>query len=466
MSFMVNIVMFGSLLVTPLLFLLMPVRRAMVTAYCLLWMFLPVAAIKLPGLPNLTKPAAISLGVLIALVLFYLDLIIRRFRLQWFDIPVIFFGLIAPFVAAMVNGLGVKAGMYELIQSLFLWVVPYFAGRVILGDEMGVQEIATGIFLAALIYAPLAWFEMFFSPQLHRIFYGYHTHKFGQSKRGWGYRPVIFMQHGIMTTTWLVAGAVCGAWLLRNKRLRWNFPLKPHYAVFFLIGTAAVSNSMGALMLMIIAFTILFLMRRINPAWVMVPLLAVAPVYMVGRSTGVLDTEEMTALVRPLSEKRAKSFWYRMWSEEHYVAKAMERPILGWGGEGRQRPIDPETGQEIGASDGLWIIVFGKMGLVGLLSMMFTLLLIPIIAVTKQPKSVWRHPRFAGSAVLIILLCMYMIDCLLNAMVNPIYMLAAGALAGFVTQPLGRRFAAPRRVQRQPQPKRDQPADQPVGIAV
>ncbi len=464
----INIPLFGSLLLTPLLFLLMPVRRALVMSYCLLWMFLPVARIQLPGLPPLDKPSVIGLGVFIALLLLYADLIMKQFRPRWFDLPVVMFALVMPMFSAMINGLGFKAGLYEVIQMLFLWVVPYFAGRIILGDEMGVKELATGIFFAALIYAPLAWLEMVISPQLHRIVYGYHPHKFNQSIRGWSYRPVIFMGHGIMTTMWLVAGAVCGAWLLRHKQLRWNGPFTIKNAVYFVCFTAAASNSMGALVLMIVAFTVLHLTKRVSPAMVLVPLLLVSPVYIVARSSGVLAGEQLTALVEPISSSRAASLGYRLYSEDAYLAKAWQQPIWGWGGEGRHRPIDEVTGQEIGASDGLWIIVFGKTGLIGLVSLVMTLLCVPVIAVMIQSTRVWRHPRFAAASVLIVLMPIYMVDNLLNAMINPIYMLVAGGLAGFVTMPLGKRFAQKNQVaaaERRPrQPQRED--QRPVGIAI
>jgi len=78
---MIDITLFGSLILTPILFLLMPVRRALITSYCMLWMFLPVAMIKLPGIPDLTKPSVIGVGVLVAVLMFYGDMVVRRFSL-------------------------------------------------------------------------------------------------------------------------------------------------------------------------------------------------------------------------------------------------------------------------------------------------------------------------------------------------------------------------------------------------
>lgn len=40
-------------------------------------------------------------------------------------------------------------------------------------------------------------YEVRLSPQLHRIFYGYFPHSFAQQVRGGGFRPVVFLQHGL-----------------------------------------------------------------------------------------------------------------------------------------------------------------------------------------------------------------------------------------------------------------------------
>lgn len=432
----VDIAMFGSLLVTPLLFLVLPVRKALVTAYCMLWMFLPVAEIKLPGLPGLSKASAISVGVFIAVALFYADLVIKKYRPRWFDIPVVLFGVGIPFVSAMVNGLGMSGALYEAIQGLFLWVVPFFAGRILLGDEMGVEALATGIFMAALIYTPLAWFEMLMSPQLHRRLYGFHQHQFKQSIRGWSYRPRVFMQHGLMTSMWLVAGAMCGIWLYKFKRLKWNWPVPAKYAVGFLFFTAGVSNSMGAVLLMVFGLFMLFMTRKISPALVMTVLLLIPPVYIVSRATNAIPADELVELVRPVNSVRADSLAHRLYSEDLYVERAWEQPMLGWGGHGRHRPVYEETGKEV-TSDGLWMIVFGKQGLIGLVCMVLALLAVPLMITLKQGARVWRDPRFAPASVLTVLLCIYAIDNLLNAMVNPIYSLAAGALGTYATVPLG-----------------------------
>ena len=51
--------------------------------------------------------------------------------------------------------------------------------------------------LGGLIYVPLCLFEVRMSPQLHNMVYGFAQHSFGQTVRGGGWRPMVFMQHGL-----------------------------------------------------------------------------------------------------------------------------------------------------------------------------------------------------------------------------------------------------------------------------
>ena len=48
------------------------------------------------------------------------------------------------------------------------------------------------------------------------------------------------------------------------------------------------------------------------------------------------------------------------------------------------------------------------------------------------------HPQVLPAAVLAIGLVLYVVDCLINGMVNPIYTLIAGGLAGLVERPMVR----------------------------
>ena len=93
---------------------------------------------------------------------------------------------------------------------------------------------------------------------------------------------------------------------------------------------------------------------------------------------------------------------FRMDMENILMKKALEQPFFGWGGWGRNRVIDDED-NDITVTDGLWIMVLGTNGIVGLLALAGVLLL-PILAFAIRfppaawPTNPWPHPRLRISS--------------------------------------------------------------------
>jgi len=114
------------------------------------------------------------------------------------------------------------------------------------------------------------------------------------------------------------------------------------------------------------------------------------------------------------------------------VAKALERPVFGWGEWGRARVYRKSDGKDIVTTDGLWIIALGNTGIVGLAAVTSALLL-PVLAILRRyPARLWTHPAVAPCAVLAVLAALYMIDNLFNAMLNPIYLVTIGGIVSLV----------------------------------
>jgi hypothetical protein len=82
----------------------------------------------------------------------------------------------------------------------------------------------------------------------------------------------------------------------------------------------------------------------------------------------------------------------------------------------------------------LWIIAFGTYGIVGLISVTAVLLL-PAVAFCLSrygAADYWSYAKIAPVAVLAVVLTLYMLDCTLNGLVNPVYTLASGGLSGLL----------------------------------
>ncbi len=102
------------------------------------------------------------------------------------------------FASSISNGLGIYDGIAASLVRIVTYGVPYLIGRIYLNNLNGMRQLAIGIFLGGLIYVPFCLLEVAISPQIHRMVYGYHgIREFGQAIRYGGFRPNVFMQHGL-----------------------------------------------------------------------------------------------------------------------------------------------------------------------------------------------------------------------------------------------------------------------------
>ncbi len=115
----------------------------------------------------------------------------------------------------MVEGVGPLAGVSRVMTGMFRWGIPYAMGRAYFRDWGSLRELAIGVFIGGVAYLPFVWYEIRMSPQLHTMLYGFFQHTFGQHLRYGGFRPIVFMQHGLMVGLWMAAASLAGLWLWR-----------------------------------------------------------------------------------------------------------------------------------------------------------------------------------------------------------------------------------------------------------
>lgn len=444
MTALVPLALLGWIAAALVMFARLPPPRALIAVFVLGVLLLPEihqvatvpeapAPISFPGF-RLTKLNAIAYGALAASLLFD-----RRrwlsFRPHWFDLPVLVW-CVCPLFSSLANDLGLYDGIGEALDQTLAWGAPYFLGRLYLGRAAGLRELALGVVLGGLLYVPLCLYEMKMSPQLHAIVYGFHQHEFQQSVRLGGYRPMVFMQHGLEVGLWMTAAALTAFWLYRTgavSRLPSAPGLRPVgmlWAVLLLAAVAVLCRSTGALVLGAAGLLMLAISRWVRAPVALVLLSAVPPLYVGLRTSSLWGGEDAVGwLGANFDEGRAQSLDFRLENENQLVAKALESPVFGWGGWGRSRIHDAE-GKEATVADGLWIIALGERGFVGLVALGLTLLLPAARFAWLYPPRRWSDPAVAPAAAAAVLLALYAIDCLMNAMVNPVYLLAAGGLAG------------------------------------
>jgi hypothetical protein len=436
-NFLVKITLFGWIPFVLALFTVLTPRRAVIWAFLLAWLFLPMAGFGVPGLPDYTKMSATTAGVLIGALIFDTDRILG-FRLKWIDLPMVLW-CTSPFVSSYLNDLGMYDGVAEVVHGTIIWGLPYIIGRVYFADLEGLRELAIGMFIGGLIYVPLCLFEVRFSPQLHVWVYGYHQHSFYQNVRDGGFRPMVFMQHGLMVAMWMGMTALIGVWLWQTKALKqvWDIPM--YYLVPAMLATVYLCKSKYALLLLMTGVGLLYLSKWMRTSILVVLLALIPPTYTYLRASGAVTGEKMVEVAKQtFGEERSKSLFVRVDNENALVQKAMERPWFGWGGWGRARVTDDDGKDRI--TDSLWIITIGKAGWVGLIALM-SMLLLPMLLVCKDWKTeLWSHPAVAPVVVLGMITMLYMFDHLMNGMVNPIFMLVVGAIgsAHYILKPAPR----------------------------
>jgi O-antigen ligase len=204
------------------------------------------------------------------------------------------------------------------------------------------------------------------------------------------------------------------------------------WAVITLLLTAVLCRSTGALALGAVGYLTLALSQWMRAPIAPILLLAVPPLYVGLRTSSLWSGEEAVGwLGANFDEGRAQSLDFRLENENQLVDKALENPVFGWGGWGRSRIRDAE-GKEATVADGLWIIALGERGFVGLVALGLTLLLPAARFARAFPPRRWSEPAVAPAAAAAVVLMLFAIDCLMNAMVNPVYLLAAGGLAGLI----------------------------------
>jgi hypothetical protein len=248
-----------------------------------------------------------------------------------------------------------------------------------------------------------------------------------------GYRPKVFFSCGLELGLWMNAVTLVAWWFWRTgqfKRL-WGIPSSVIFALLLVI--TILCRSTGATLMLTSGFLALVISLRTRTKWALWGLLCVAPLFYAVRTTNLWSGESAVELTRLLvGQSRADSLDFRLENDDFLIAKALQQPIFGWGGWGRNRVFD-ELGQDVATTDGYWIIIFGILGFVGLISMTLTMLLPLALFLKRFPIEQWNQPGLASVAVIATVLDLFLIDCLMNAMPNVIYVIAAGGLFNVIT---------------------------------
>ncbi|HEY6870869.1 MAG TPA: hypothetical protein VI199_14035 [Novosphingobium sp.] len=399
-------------------------------------LILPSATVvRISGLPDLDKVAMISIGTGLGAWLMARPVPLGN-RSKIFAVLCAVF-LTSPFVTASLNGDPiVGSGFYlkgmvpydavsQMAVKLFV-VLPFWAGRRLLGDEEGHRALVIGLLVAMLIYSLPILLEIRISPQLHTWVYGFFQHSFIQQMRAGGFRAVVFLPHGLVVALFLGLAFLAAA---VAKRQGARILGAPSTLVLLYLGMVLILQKSWAATAVAFLLGIVILALRPRKQVSLAALIALVVItYPMLRNSHLIPVEAVTSYSGSLSADRSQSFAFRIQNEEILLKKSQERPWFGWGSWGRNRVYDLETGRDISVTDGTWIIVIGSWGWVGYLAQ-FGLLSLPIFMLRRAGRRIGgRIPPF--SAGLALMLAMNLFDLIPNSSLTPVTWLMAGALSG------------------------------------
>jgi hypothetical protein len=429
----VYIALFGWIPAAVVMFALLPVRRAAATAVIGAWLLLPPYAISVSSLPDYSKITAASLSLIFGTLFFGVNHLFS-FRPRWFDVPMLLW-CFAGSAASLSNGLGPYDAVSECISAILTWGLPYFFGRIYFSEHGGLRTFTVAIVIAGLIYVLPCVYEIRMSPQFLARIYGSTR---WQGTRMGGYRPSVFFSTGLECGMWMTAVSLTAWWFWRCGVIKKVGSISFGKVLLpILLIVTFFCRSTGAAALLVGGTFLLWASTRFQTRMLLWALLLVGPFYVALRVPNIWSGEQLVNLAEmSVGQERARSLKVRFTSEDLLIARAIQQPLLGWGGWGRSLVYYPDESRQV-PTDGLWIIILGTKGFVGLTLFYLAMELPLLLFLLRFPVRIWHNPQVAPATLAATFLGIYLIDCLLNGFINIIYVSLAGGLIGITPAQLG-----------------------------
>ena len=323
--------------------------------------------------------------------------------------------------ASVIPPLKIYDGFSIIVRSSSI-ILPVLLGRKYLADPYGHRVLLWIIVIAGLGYSFLALAEVRLSPQLNRWVYGFFAHSWHQHLRGGGYRPLVFLDHGLLLAIFFSMTIIAAFGLSRAdhlNRMRWLL------AGGWLLATLILCNSLGALVIAVALLPVVLMFSVSLQLWVAGGIAILVLFYPLLRGAGWIPTQWLVEIATSYDLGRGLSLNFRFENEDALLLKANERPLFGWGGWGRNRIYDT-FGRDLSVVDGAWIAIIGQGGWLRYLAE-FGLLSFPLMLLAARQKRLAIEP---ATAALCLVLAANMVDMLPNAGRSPITWLIVGALLG------------------------------------
>jgi hypothetical protein len=428
-----------------------PVLSLLIFLYCktfsrgLIWsvlaaqLLLPVGfSLKFQMVPQIDKVSIGNLGALLGCIFFGKRKLIRSWRIGLVEI-LLLLNIFSPIITSELNFdnivVGTRfiqgVGLYDAIsaaETSLISLVPFLLGRRFLRAAGDPLNILMTLVIANLFYTLPLLFEIRFSPQLHFWVYGFYPTDFVQTMRQGGFRPMVFMGHGLLASFFLATGVLAATALWRNQIQigKVSSGIVTAYTGLVLL----LCKSFGALIYSVAGFLVIFFTKPRTQIRIAALLATISLAYPVLRSLDLVPTSLFISIAKSIDADRAQSLEFRFDNEDQLLKRAFERPWFGWGRYGRSRIYDTESGKDNSVTDGRWVIDLGQFGLIGFFSE-FGLLATCIYRAASRFRIVRSANEQLLMATLTLIVSINIFDLLPNSGLIPWTWLMAGALLGY-----------------------------------
>lgn len=427
-------------LVTVFLFLKLPPGRAVIATILVGYLFLPEppAGFDFPLIPPLDKHTIPALSALVMwvwlygpkggflprsgpVVILFLIFVFSPIFTTLMNMTPVYWG------EFMIQGMGLKDAPALIIKQVLL-VLPFLMARRFLSTAEDQRDLLFAFMIGGLVYSIPMLIEIRLSPLLNLWIYGYFQHDFIQTIRFGGFRPMVFLYHGIWAAFFLLMAIVSAFALWKTRQIKSNWKLL--VCALYLTGVLVLSKSLGA---WIFAAALIPTIVLIGSRWQMrlaVCIASFAIAYPALKGIDVVPQDRLLEVIANFDEDRAQSLGFRFGNEDLLLERAQERPLFGWGNFDRNQVLDPATGEVITVTDGRWVILIGQFGWLGFIAE-FGLLILPVLLLWRDTH--YRTPDSYSPLIvpLSLMLAVNVFDMLPNATLTPLTWLMAGALTGY-----------------------------------
>ncbi len=309
-----------------------------------------------------------------------------------------------------------------------LTLMPFIMAYNALNNRQSLRSLLNALVISGLFYSLLMLIEIRLSPQLNMWIYGYHQHLFSQSVRASGFRPLVFLDHGLWLAFFAMTACLSSLALWRATPP----PARTLYMIGFLylFAILVLSKSLGALLFAIIMIPMIMIIGRNTQLTITMIVAAFVLTYPMLKTTGLFPGDALVAQAAKISPERAHSQKFRFDNEDELLERASEKPIFGWGSWGRNQIRDPMSGELTSVTDGRWIITFGVYGWVGFIAE-FALLILPLLRLRRAVLRETAEKTSATIGALSLILAFNVLDLVPNATLTPLTWVIAGVLLGY-----------------------------------